>query len=103
MTLARKVQAAAHDADSVRLELSRRRLVEELAAHMEAEHDALSRLPAPQREALAQGQRRLMELLGGLAQPGQPLPHCSRLADELLEHLGLQAGDEHRSFRSVRS
>ena len=41
LTLARKVQAAAHDGELVRLEFSRLRLVEELAAHFEAEHEAL--------------------------------------------------------------
>ena len=105
MTLARKVQAAAHDGDPVRLEFSRLRLVEELKAHLATEHELLSRLPEPQRAVLAQGQRRLMDLLGGLAQPtrGQPRPDSSQVADELLDCLGLQAGDEHRCLHPARS
>ena len=104
LTLARKVQAAAHDGELVRLEFSRLRLVEELAAHFEAEHEALSRLPEPQGAVLAQGQRRLVDLLGRLARPakGQPLPHWSHAADELLDCLGRQAGDEHRFLRVDR-
>jgi hypothetical protein len=105
LTLARKVQAAAHDADPERLEFSRLHLVEALTAHLDAEHEALSRLPEPQREVLARGQRGLVDLLGRLAQPaqGQPLPNWSHVADELLDYLGLQAGDERRSLRPDRS
>jgi hypothetical protein len=102
LTLARKVQAAAHDNDPERLESSRLRLFEALTAHLDAEHDALSRLPEPQRDVVARGQRRLVDLLGTLAQPaqGQPLRTWSRVADELLDSLGLQAGDERRSLRA---
>lgn len=101
LTLARKVQAAAHDADSERLEVARLRLVEALTAHLEEERDALARLPEPRREELARGQRQLMDLLQRLAQsaPGEPHPECSHVADELLICLGLQAGDERRSLR----
>ena len=102
LTLARKVQAAAHDDDSHRLTYARVRLAGALTAHLEAEHEALARVPEPQREVLARGRQRLVHLLTELATPGRGEPRRDRshIADDLLHALGLQAADEHRSMRA---
>ena len=102
LTLARKVQAAAHDDDTHRLTYARVRLAGALTAHLEAEHEALARVPEPQREVLARGRQRLVHLLTELATPGRGEPRRDRshIADDLLHALGLQAADEHRSMRA---
>jgi hypothetical protein len=103
LTLARKVQAAAHDNDSRRLAYAHVRLARALTTHLEAEHAALARVPEPQREALARGQHRLVHLLSELAKPirAEPRRNRSHIADDLLHALGLQAADERRYMRTA--
>jgi hypothetical protein len=103
LTLARKVQAAAHDNDAHRLAYARVRLAGALTTHLEAEHEALERVPEPQRELLARGRHRLVHLLSELAKPtrAEQRRDHSDIADDLLHALGLQAADEHRSMRTA--
>ena len=103
LTLARKVQAAAHDNDSQRLASARVRLAGALTTHLEAEQEALARVPVPQRQALARGQDRLLDLLSELAKPirAEPRRTHSHIADDLLHALGLQAADERRYMRTA--
>lgn len=102
LTLARKVQAAAHDDDSHRLTHARVHLAGALTTHLEAEHEALARVPEPHREALARGRHRLMHLLTELATPirTEPRRDHSHIADDLLHALENQAADEHRHMRT---
>jgi hypothetical protein len=103
LTLARKVRAAAHDNDSHRLAYARVRLAGALTAHLEAEREALARVPEPRREVLARGQRQLVHLLKELAKPirAEPRRNHSHIADDLLHALGRQADDEHRYMRTA--
>jgi len=103
LTLARKVQAAARDHDVHRLARARLRLAGALTTHLEGEHETLARVPQPQRDVLARGQQRLMDLLSELATPirTEPRRDHAHIADDLLHTLGLQAADEHRYMRTA--
>jgi hypothetical protein len=96
LTLARKVQAAAHDRDQHRLDAAYLRLLDALHTHLDAEHDALRCLSQDKQRVLARGQRRLMALLAKVSPQAQRQSPCScaQIADELLARLALQASDE---------
>lgn len=95
LTLARKVQAAAHDQDQHR-DAAHLRLLDALHTHLDAEHDALRCLSQDKERVLARGQRRLMAFLAKISPRAQRQSPCScaQIADELLACLALQASDE---------
>lgn len=96
LTLARKVEAAAHDADSERLETTMAHLFEALVAHVGAERSTLDRLAPSESVFLLQGQQRVVDLLLELAAATQvpSARHCAHLASQLYAHLSVQADDE---------
>lgn len=105
LTLARKVETAAADRDSDRLESATRTLHEALIEHLGAERVDLDRLPPPQTRLLTGGQRRLLDELAEVAaQAHTPGPcRCAGRAADLEARLYLQAGDEHRALARLAS
>ncbi len=103
MTLVRKVEAAAADGDSDRLEAASLKLYDALLAHIGAEHPDLVHLPPPDVRLLAKGQRRVLDDLAELAaraHMGGPCT-CADRAAELVARLYLQASDERLALAQV--
>lgn len=100
LTLVHKVEAAAADGNSDRLDTATRTLLEALIQHLGVERADLDRLSPPQTRRLAGGQRRLLAELAELSsQAHTPGPcRCADRAADLEARLYLQAADEHRSL-----
>lgn len=105
LTLARKVEAAAHDGDRERLETATLHLFEGLVTHVGAERASLLALAPAESRLLERGQQRVVELLVELAADVQmPGPcRCEAVAQELLARLSLLAADEPRSLGNRQS
>jgi hypothetical protein len=99
LTLARKVHAAAGDADSARLTEELGAFVHALAHHLDREVPTLTRLPPADARLIRRGQARvsaaagalLRDAEGGCAGPGR---RCAARAGELLALLAIQTLDE---------
>jgi hypothetical protein len=100
LTLARKVQAAASDGDSDRLERASLKLYDALLAHVGAERPDLVRLPPPELRVLTCGQRRVLDELAELAARAHMSGpcHCATRAADLVARLSLQATAERRAL-----
>lgn len=108
LTLARKVHAAADDADPARLSEDLGAFVHALAHHLDREAPTLTRLPPPDARLVRRGQARvsaaaralLRDAEGGCAGPGR---RCAARAEELLALLTIQTLDERVALHGVAS
>lgn len=103
LTLARKVCAAATDADVGHLTASARELEHALLGHLQHEAVTMRQIPPGDERILNRGQERLWSAVTGLVwDADHGCPHapgyCASRAEELLALLTLQAHDEHRVF-----
>lgn len=108
LTLARKVQAAAQDADADRLADATGRFAEGLACHVLAETPAFVALAPPEARIIEPGSARLVALTEALlddAERGgtQVSPTSAQRADEIVALLTLQIDDERKVERGMPS
>lgn len=96
LTLARKSQAAARDADPDRVETASLRLLEAFAIHVQAEQPALLRLTPGEARMVIRGQQRVIEaIIDLIIAAGSDSPcNCARLSEDLIVRLTLQSEDE---------
>lgn len=105
MTLARKVCAAAADADLEHLKVTAREFEGALVDHFQDEIVSMHGIPPADERILRRGQERLWSAVTELlwdADHGCPHPggYCSSLAEVMLALLMLQAHDESRALRN---
>lgn len=103
LTLARKVSAAADDADVEHLSRSVRQFADALATHLRSEGATMTTVTPAEERILHRGQSRLRSLTAGLLwDADHECPHrlgyCSSRAEELLALLTIQAHDESRAL-----
>ena len=105
LTLARKVEAAAADADRDRLEAASLRLYGALLDHVDNERPDLQRLPPTETRLLTRGQQRVLDEIAELAARSHtPGPcQCAARAADVLARLYLQAADERLALAHLRS
>jgi len=96
LTQARRLEAAASDGDRDRVVSALRRLIDALIDHIEAEHDAIDRVPADTARKVVSGQQRLMNELREVETELSDRRRCDVLAQQFTAELGLQAGYERR-------
>ena len=95
---------AAYDQDSVRVGADTLQLFVALSDHMLAEQPAFLHLAPADARVLQRGQQRLVDLLRALAESAAedtPGCSCTRIADDLVAELELQAADERRYLAGV--
>jgi hemerythrin-like domain-containing protein len=100
LTLTHKAEAAARDGNRDRVESAALHLFETLVAHVDAERQALTRLPPGEHRLLARGQQRIIDLVVDLATEAASTEpcHCHDTVDRLLGFLTMQADDERLTF-----
>jgi hypothetical protein len=104
LTLARKTEAAARDADRDRLEAVTLRLFEALVSHLSAERPDLDHLAPGDARRVAHGQQRVVESvvdLAAAAAAGRPPERdcrCPQLAQQVVARLTVQSDDERHWF-----
>lgn len=99
VNLAYRTAGAAHDHDPVRVGADALQLFVALTDHVLAERPAFLHIPPADARLLERGQRRLVDLLRALADSAareMDSCGCSRIADDLVAELELQAADERR-------
>lgn len=104
LTLARKVSAAAQDADPIRLEAATRRFEEGLVCHVRAEAASLVGVAPAEARIIRRGHVRLGAATEALlAEVGRGCAHsrayCRERAEELVALLTLQVRDERKAAR----
>ncbi|MGH9057381.1 MAG: hypothetical protein ACRDYY_16215 [Acidimicrobiales bacterium] len=105
LTLARKVRAAASDADPYRMEQAAKHFTDALDRHLRAETPALGRATPAEARTLKKGQDRIYALASELVSDAASGCHwtgrdCDSRAQELLALLSLQARDERHTCGS---
>ncbi|MGH9066110.1 MAG: hemerythrin domain-containing protein [Acidimicrobiales bacterium] len=105
LTLARKVRAAASDADPSRMEQAAKHFTDALDRHLRAETSSLDRIAPAEARILKKGQDRICALASGLvSDAGRHCPptgrDCESRAQELVALLSLQARDERHVWGS---
>jgi len=104
LTLARKTEAAARDADRERLEASTLRLFEALVSHLAAEHRDLAALAPGDARRVEHRQQRILEAIVDLAATAASARasgrdcRCPQLAQEVVALLAVQSDDERHWF-----
>lgn len=105
LTLARKVRAAASDADPDRMERAAKHFTDALDRHLQSEILALGRATPAEAQMLKQGQDRIYALASRLVSDAssgcyRPGRDCKSRAEELVALLSLQARDERDAWGS---
>ncbi|MCU4186020.1 hypothetical protein K6U06_16745 [Acidiferrimicrobium sp. IK] len=105
LTLARKVCAAAYDADPSRMASAAKHFSDAFGRHLLVETVALGRVTPREARILRKGQERICALASELAVSAgrhcqRPQHDCESRAQQLLALLTLQARDEHHAWGS---